>query len=138
VRRRRPPLPELDVPAWLREHAARDDPPTEIGAELIARLRSAGVVSLEPASGLQGIPEEDADQADGIGAVVPGVGVVSSFEPGPTPVAAALDDLVEHLERFDRFRRMRLAAIDMDLVADTARCMRAPTSARTAPAASPT
>jgi hypothetical protein len=71
---------------------------------------------------LQGIPEEDADRADGIGAVVPGVAVFSSFEPGPTPVAVALADLVEHLERFDRFRRMRLAAIDT-LVAPKADAM---------------
>src|SRR5947208_2918796 len=96
------------------------------------RRRRARATGLEPATsgvtsrpgGLKGLPEDEAGQADGIGAVVPGVSVVSSFEPGRAPVAAALADLVVHLERFDRLRRLRLAAIDMDLVEGTARALR--------------
>ena len=67
----------LEVPAWLVELTARDDPPTTIGPDVVGRLHTVGVEALQPADGLQGLPEEESHRADGIGAAVPGVSPIA-------------------------------------------------------------
>jgi len=103
---------DLEVPDWLRELAARDDPPTEL-EPLLDRLAEVGVELLESGSGghlMSGA------QADSIVALGRGVSASATLDPVPAPVAAALGELAGALKRFDRLRRLRLAAIDMRLV----------------------
>jgi hypothetical protein len=113
----------LAAPDWLVELAARDDPPTVIENELLARFRSAGVDELVPTDGTESLPVEDAAQATGIGALGPGFAFGESFEDEPAPLAGALVRLRDQVEGFDLLRRFRLAAIDMRLVEDTARAL---------------
>jgi hypothetical protein len=111
----------LELPLWLVDLAARDDPPSAIGEEFLARFRGAGVEELVPTAGSEALLVGEAARATGIGALGPGFGFGESFEDEPAPVAAALVRLRDHVEGFDRLRRLRLAAIDMRLVEDTAR-----------------
>jgi hypothetical protein len=62
----------VDVPPWLTELAARDDPPTTIDDDLLARLARAGVEELLPAVGTVIVQNEQAAEATGIGVVGPG------------------------------------------------------------------
>lgn len=110
----------LELPAWLVERAARDDPPTVIDDELLERLERAGVEKLVPVVVKEIVPDEDGARATAIGVRVPGIGVADSFEGEAAPVAAALDRLVTFLARFDKLRRLRLGAIDMRLAEGTA------------------
>jgi hypothetical protein len=103
----------LDVPPWLAELAARDDPPTTITDVTLKRLERAGVLMLLPAVGREIHPVERATDATGIGVVGPGLAFGETFEGEAAPIAASLARLVEFLERFDELRRIRLAAIDM-------------------------
>ncbi|MBA2741382.1 MAG: hypothetical protein H0U46_05170 [Actinobacteria bacterium] len=115
--------PTLEIPNWLAELAAHDDPPTVIDDELLGRLERVGVEKLVPVVGTDIVPDEDGARATAIGVQVPGVGVADSFEHEAAPVLAAFDRLVTFLERFDKLRRLRLAAIDMRLVEQTARAL---------------
>lgn len=113
----------LKAPVWLIELAARDDPPTEIDSRLLARFARAGVARLDPTDGSKSLDESDADRTVGIAAQGAGFGFGESFEGERAPVAAALERLCVFVERFDRLRRLRLAAKDMELVAETARAL---------------
>lgn len=115
--------PELEWPAWLVELAARDDPPTKLESRLLSRLTRAGVTDLRPADGTAFLDVADADRARAIGAAGPGFGVIESLEDEAGPTAAALERLCSWVERFDRMRSLRLAAIDMEFVASTARSL---------------
>ena len=116
--------PPAVIPAWLAGLAARDDPPSEIQPQTIARFKAAGVERLVPTEGTTSLDEADAVRATSIGAVGPGFGFGESFEGEPAQVAAALARLLRHIEAFDRLRRLRLAAQDMRRVAETARALR--------------
>jgi hypothetical protein len=102
---------DLEASEWLRELAARDDPPTEL-EPLLERLGQVGVDLLEGGSGGHLV---SGAQADSIVALGRGVSASATLDPVPAPVAAALKELADALERFDRLRRLRLAAIDMRL-----------------------
>jgi hypothetical protein len=119
----RPPrtATQLVAEEWLVELAARDDPPSVIEPQLLARFARAGVVRLVPSDGSETLAVGDAARATGIGAHGPGFGFGESFEDESAPTAAALARLCEFVERFDRLRRLRLAAVDMGLVVSTAR-----------------
>ena len=71
---------DLEAPSWLLELAARDDPPTEIGRELLARFAAAGVEELVPTDGSESLPIEEASRTVGVGALGPGFGFADSFE----------------------------------------------------------
>ena len=114
-------MPELVADEWLVELAARDEPPTVIEPQLLARFARAGVVRLVPSDGTESLAPDDAARAIGIGAHGPGFGFGESFEDESAPAAAALARLCKFVERFDRLRRLRLAAVDMGFVASTAR-----------------
>lgn len=114
---------QLEAPAWLTEFAARDDPPTEIEPQMLARFARAGVVDLAPSDGDTILEVADAARATAVAARGPGFAIAESFEGEPAPVTAALERLCEYIECFDRLRRLRLAAIDMGLVASTARAL---------------
>jgi hypothetical protein len=121
----------LEVPRWLAKLAETDDPPTVIGDELLKRFERAGVDRFAPfLGGDVGASEEEAEQAVGIAAYAPGVGIAESFEGEPDQVGAALRRLVSHLEHFDQVRRFRLAAVDMRLVERTAKAMLASAESR--------
>lgn len=120
----RPPrrtAPQLVADEWLVELAARDDPLSVIDPQLLARFAHAGVVQLVPSDGTESLAVGDAARATGIGAHGPGFGFGESFEDEPAPTAGALARLCEFVERFDRLRRLRLAAVDMGFVVSTAR-----------------
>ncbi len=89
--------------------------------QLLARFAAAGVVELVPSDGPVSLAVEEAARATGIGAHGPGFGFGESFEGEPAPTAAALARLCEFVERFDHLRRLRLAEVDMGIVASTAR-----------------
>ena len=69
------------------------------------------------------IPEAEAARATAIGAAGPGFMFLEPLEEGPTPVAGALSLFCTWLETFDELRRLRLAAIDMELATDAARAL---------------
>jgi len=110
----------LQVPDWLDQLAARDDPPTVIDEAMLAHFEWVGVEAFTPVIGKEMCPEDEGLRATAVGVRVPGIGVADSFEDEVAPVAAALDRLLTFLDRFDRLRRVRLAAIDMCLVEETA------------------
>jgi hypothetical protein len=114
----------LEVPDWLGELAARDDPPTTIEDEFLERLERAGVEKLVPVVGREVVPEEEGARATAIGVHVPGIGVADSLEDEAAPVGASLSRLVDFLERLDKLRRIRLAAIDMRFAERTAIALR--------------
>ena len=114
-------VPELVADEWLVELAARDEPQTVIEPQLLARFARAGVVRLVPSDGTESLAPDDAARAIGIGAHGPGFGFGESYEDESAPAAAALARLCKFVERFDRLRRLRLAAVDMGFVASTAR-----------------
>jgi hypothetical protein len=114
----------LELPEWLVERAAHDDPATTIDAELVVRLHRAGVDRLVPSDGAAALDAEDAGRATAIGAIGPGFGFAESFENEPAPVLGALVRLRDFLEPFDEPRRFRLAGIDMRIVEAAARALR--------------
>jgi hypothetical protein len=115
--------PALEWPRWLVELAARDDPPTELDDALLVRMARAGATELPPADGETFHHVDEAVRAAAIGAAGPGFGVLEPLVGEAAPAAAALERLCSWLERFDRLRLLRLASIDMDLAASTARSL---------------
>ena len=113
----------LEVPRWLVELAARDDPPTVIGDDLLRRFKRAGVTRFAPVAGTEEIAEEEAERAMAVGVSGLGIGLIDTFEEEPAPVLSSLLRLVGVVERYDVLRRLKLAAIDMRQVEDTARAM---------------
>lgn len=122
-RRKRTNEPELEWPEWLREWAARDTPPTELGSSLLKRLKAAGVTELRPADTSAGafLEPSEHDRANAIGAAGPGFGFAEELQGAPTPTADALERLCVWVERYDRLRVLRLGAIDMQFAAAAAR-----------------
>jgi hypothetical protein len=114
----------LEPPDWLVELAARDDPPTVIEPRQLARFRGVGVTDFVPTRGNRTLAPEEAGDATGVGVVGPGTPFAESFEDEAAPVAAALGRLLEFLERFDKLRRFKLAAIDMRFAERTAAALR--------------
>jgi hypothetical protein len=98
---------------------ARDDPPTVVSDQFLARLAGAGVELIEAM--LRELPNgfeyaEDAEEAASAIAIVvggPGLLYPEALTDAPAPAAAALDRLLFHVERFDKLRRFRLASDDM-------------------------
>jgi hypothetical protein len=117
--------PPLEWPAWLVDLAAHDTPPAELTEELRCRLQSAGVDELFPAdfAARKPLEPEEHERATGIGAAVDGHPCAEPLFDGPTRTADALGRLCDFVQRYDRLRTIRLAAIDMGFVHDAARAL---------------
>jgi hypothetical protein len=107
---------------------ARDDPPTEVSDQYLARLVGAGVEMIEAM--LRELPDnqvefaENADEAaEAIAIFVAGPGLLytEALNNERAPAHDALANVLFHVERFDKLRRFRLASDDMRLVEETAR-----------------
>lgn len=99
---------------------ARDDPPTSITDELLARLARAGVDLIEPLLRVLSQDEvelaenaEEAANAIAIYVAGPGLVLPVALKDEPAPAAGALERILFHVERLDQLRRFRLAADDM-------------------------
>lgn len=124
-RHKRKQRADLEWPPWMVDLAARDVPPAELDASLLARLKAAGVSEILPADAT--VPDllkpDEHERGDAIAATGPGFTFIESIEDGPMAVADALGRLCVTLERYDKLRVFRLAAIDMEFAAATARAL---------------
>jgi hypothetical protein len=117
----------LSVSETLAELAAADDPPPDIEPYL-ARFGSAGVTSLKV---LWDPPGWRREVGGGVAAIGQPVTIAAAtydvlilteveWDASDAPITRTLDELATALQRFDRVRRLRHAATDMRLVAETA------------------
>ncbi len=122
VQRRKKREP-LEAPELLISLAAAEEPSVKLEG-FLSRLSNVGAVS----NWLLGPPDspvlEEGERPETIFAVGYGVKTYDSIEwEGSTPIADALESVASELERFDPIHRLRLAAIDMDLVVDAANAL---------------
>jgi hypothetical protein len=123
--RRKRQIHKLQWPPWLAEWAAQDSPPATLTESLRSRFEAAGVVEFVPADikSREFLLPEQHERANAIGVGIDGLPCAEALDDSPTRTADALERLCTFVQRFDRLRLLRLAAIDMDFVASAARAL---------------
>jgi hypothetical protein len=117
----------VEASETLVELARSDDPPPDL-KPFLSRLGNAGVTRLwvvtwpspwrfEVVGGTAAIGHPLAVAGSGYDVMI---WTAVDWERSSAPITTALNELAEQLQRFDRVRRLKHAASDMRLVADTA------------------